>query len=55
MDCQILIEADFLVNLYEEGETAQAAEQVKQKLFRTAAGIRFLEELFLADPDFLKN
>lgn len=55
LDCQILIEADFLVNLYEEGETAQAAEQVKRKIFRTAAGTRFLEELFLADPDFLKN
>ena len=55
LDWQILLEADFLVNLYEEGETAQAAEQVKQKIFRTAAGIRFLEELFLADPKFLKN
>ena len=54
-DCQILIEADFLVNLYEEGETFQAVTSVREKIFRTSAGIRFLEQLFLASPDFLKN
>ncbi|MDY3919706.1 MAG: HD domain-containing protein [Candidatus Limivivens sp.] len=46
MDCQILIEADFLVNLYEEEASAETIASVKKKIFRTSAGIRILEALY---------
>lgn len=46
LDYQILVEADFLVNTY-EGEMAQEAiRSVKEKIFRTETGIRFLEEMY---------
>lgn len=46
MDYQILIEADFLVNLYEDGESKETAEAVRSRIFRTKAGIRFLSQMF---------
>lgn len=46
MDYQILIEADFLVNLYEDGESKETAEAVRSRIFRTEAGIRFLSQMF---------
>lgn len=55
LDCQILIEADFLVNLYEEKEERAAILSVRGKIFRTAAGTRFLDQLFLTSSDFLLN
>ncbi len=47
-DHQILLEADFLVNAYEDGLTEEAVRTAGQKLFRTAAGRRYLEEMYLA-------
>ena len=46
-DYQILVEADFLVNLDEGKSSAIEAENVKTSIFKTAAGQLFLEELFL--------
>ncbi len=47
LDYQILVEADFLVNL-DEGESGQEEIlSVREKIFRTAAGLEFLERLFL--------
>lgn len=46
LDYQILVEADFLVNLYEDGESKETAEKVKSRIFRTETGIRFLSEMF---------
>ena len=46
MDYQILVEADFLVNLYEDGESKETAEAVRSRIFRTKAGIRFLSQMF---------
>lgn len=46
MDYQILVEADFLVNLYEDGESKETAEAVRSRIFRTQSGIRFLSQMF---------
>lgn len=46
IDYQILVEADFLVNLYEDGETKAVARMVREKIFRTPSGIRLLETMF---------
>ncbi|MCD8370213.1 MAG: HD domain-containing protein [Clostridiales bacterium] len=46
MDYQILVEADFLVNLYEDGENPERAGQVRKRLFRTETGIRMLDAMF---------
>lgn len=46
-DYQILVEADFLVNLYEDGCSRETAENVKKNIFRTKAGVRCLEQMYL--------
>ncbi|HWR23269.1 MAG TPA: HD domain-containing protein [Feifaniaceae bacterium] len=50
-DHQILIEADFLVNLHEGGCGASEIRSVREKLFRTATGIRYLDRMFLSRID----
>ena len=47
MDYQLLVEADFLVNIYEDGFTYEMIENVRNKIFRTQSGIRCLENLYL--------
>ena len=51
IDCQILIEADFLVNLYEDGLSAQAIEHTYKKIFRTASGKNLCREMFNLNLD----
>ena len=46
LDYQILLEADFLVNAYEDQLGKDAIRQVCQRVFRTASGIRLLKETF---------
>lgn len=46
MDYQILVEADFLVNLYEGGASEQAIEQAYRNIFRTASGKSLCREMF---------
>lgn len=46
MDYQILVEADFLVNLYEEQAGRQAVCAAKEKIFKTVSGRRILEQMF---------
>ena len=46
LDYQILIEADFLVNLYEDNESMNAMRAVHKKIFRTESGTRMLETMF---------
>ncbi|MCI8550830.1 MAG: HD domain-containing protein [Lachnospiraceae bacterium] len=46
-DYQILVEADFLVNLFEEGHTRHSIESVREKIFRTASGLKCLDTLYL--------
>lgn len=46
MDYQILVEADFLVNLYEDGLSDQAIEHAYRKIFKTEAGKKICREMF---------
>ena len=46
MDYQILVEADFLVNIYEDHLSAKAVDAVKRNIFRTRTGIELLENMF---------
>ena len=45
-DYQILVEADFLVNLYEDQMGKNSAESVLDKIFRTGIGRKICEEMF---------
>ncbi len=45
-DYQILVEADFLVNAYEDHMSADAIESIRNKIFRTAAGMDLLQRLY---------
>lgn len=46
IDFQILIEADFLVNIYEENFTKEQINSVKEKYFKTETGIKYLTSLY---------
>ncbi len=45
-DYQILVEADFLVNLFESGASAKVREAAKKNVFRTGAGLHIMEMMF---------
>lgn len=49
LDYQILVEADFLVNLYEDSSDAQAVASARERIFKTAAGRRFLDDMFVEE------
>lgn len=49
MDYQILVEADFLVNAFEDEMDEDAIRTVRGKLFRTKTGTNLLDLLFLSD------
>ena len=46
VDLQILIEADFMVNAYEDGLPKRNIKSFRDKIFRTETGIHYLNELF---------
>lgn len=46
MDYQILVEADFLVNLYEDSCSKEACTNVLDKIFKTNSGKQLLIEMF---------
>lgn len=46
MDYQVLLEADFLVNLYEEGLPAGAVDAALKTIFRTPSGTKLCREMF---------
>ncbi len=45
-DLQILIEADFLVNSYEEGLEVEAIRSFRDKYFKTATGTKLLNDMY---------
>lgn len=47
IDYQILIEADFLVNIYEDEIKTIQIQIIKEKYFKTKAGTNFLINLYL--------
>lgn len=46
LDYQILVEADFLVNLFEHKSKYDAIMAAQKNIFRTATGIRLLNDMF---------
>ena len=50
IDYQILVEADYLVNAYEDNLSEHAIRSFEQKVFRTASGKRLLELQFSPTP-----
>lgn len=48
VDFQILVEADFLVNIYEDKISKDAIESVLNTYFKTKTGISFLKNMYLA-------
>ena len=46
LDYQILVEADFLVNAYEDEMDEDAIRTVREKIFRTKTGLELLDTLF---------
>ena len=46
IDYQILIEADFLVNLYEDNESKDAIRAVRKNIFRTQSGTKIFDDMF---------
>jgi predicted HD phosphohydrolase len=47
IDFQILVEADFIVNIFEDGMDEGSIKSVREKIFKTKSGINFLEKLYL--------
>ncbi|NCB24220.1 MAG: HD domain-containing protein, partial [Bacteroidia bacterium] len=46
IDYQILVEADFLVNAYEDNMSHEVIENVRDKVFKTKAANKLLNELY---------
>lgn len=46
-DYQALVEADFLVNIFEGEMEEPAIREVREKVFKTATGLKLLDGLFL--------
>lgn len=49
MDYQILVEADFLVNISENNISDREVSIIKEKIFKTKTGLLFLEEIYQQD------
>lgn len=47
-DYQILVEADFLVNLFENEMTPETAKEVRRNIFRTQGGKQIFDRLYPA-------
>ncbi len=47
IDYQILVEADFLVNIFEEPMDQPAVRSIGEKIFKTSTGLKLLTELYL--------
>jgi hypothetical protein len=47
VDFQIVVEADFLVNIFEDGMTRETVESINERVFRTDAGKELLRMMYL--------
>lgn len=47
LDFQILVEADFLVNIYEDDIDKASIISIRDKYFKTEAGIKLIDSLYL--------
>ncbi len=48
-DFQVLVEADFLVNIYEDEMSTNAIASIRNKYFKTAGGIKLIETMYPVD------
>lgn len=55
IDYQILVEADFLVNLYEDNVSKKGIITAYQRIFKTRVGKRFCRQMFNIVEDELLN
>lgn len=46
IDWQILVEADFIVNLYEDNESVDTINRVYENVFKTDSGKKLLSQVF---------
>ena len=46
VDLQILVEADFIVNAYEDGLPKRSIKSFRDRIFQTETGIHYLNEIF---------
>lgn len=51
MDYQILVEADFLVNLYENHSNGETIENVYNRIFKTESGRKLCKQIYLYEHD----
>lgn len=49
IDYQIIIEADFIVNMYEDNGSQDTIKSVGEKIFKTKTGLEILRKLYLGD------
>jgi HD superfamily phosphodiesterase len=47
IDFQILVEADYLVNIFEDGMDEKSIKSIKEKIFKTKSGINLFEKIYL--------
>jgi len=47
VDFQILVEADFLVNIFEDEIDKSGCGKIKENIFKTKTGVRLLERLYM--------
>ena len=47
LDFQIIVEADFLVNIFEDEMSKQSIESIRQKYFKTKTGMMMIESMYL--------
>ena len=47
IDFQILVEADFLVNIFEDSLSQESIQKLRNEIFKTESGSRLLEEMYL--------
>lgn len=47
IDFQILVEADFIVNIYEDNMNKESVEEVYRRIFKTKTGKEFIEKMYL--------
>lgn len=46
VDFQILVEADFLVNIFEDQMDKSSVESIRNKYFKTQAGTEFIDQMY---------
>lgn len=47
LDYQILIEADFIINIFEDAIAKEKVKIIKDKYFKTKSGISFIESMYM--------